>query len=251
MPDDSDQGTGSGSPNEPNGSGSAAVSITEDKVNEIVSKAIGKRFQALETKQAKAFEEFGASLATKLTESVMGAVGEKLEALKPTTGASDKGKTPENPEELPFVKGLKKQIADLQKRDQERELAEKAKDAQLKDVKLREKLTSLLSANGIEGVRAQHAMGYLVDAAKRVSWGEDGESLTFKDESGDLVDAATGLKSWVTSADGKLYAPPSNASGSGERGTGSKAPVTTNGGKQPSTTEIGQGIANAFGIAVS
>lgn len=252
---DNNPGTGSASPNDANRDSQASGGLTEDQqkaVNDIVSKAIGKRFKDFETKQAATQKEFGEALTASLSESVNATVGQLLEGFKADKGKGDdgKGKPPENLDEHPRVKGLMKTVETLQKQNADREKREQETAAQLKDKTLREKLSKLLSPFQIEGERAEHAIGYLVDASKRVSWGEDGESLTFKDDSGDLVDAATGLKSWVSSG-GKLYAPPSNASGSGERGTGSKAPVTSNGGKQPSTTEIGQGIANAFGIAVS
>jgi len=231
--------------------------LTEDQtkaVNDIVSKAMGARLKDFEKKQAKSLEEFGATLASKVSESVLAAVGEKLAETKPVEPPAG-GEPRKLAEDDPIVKGLRKQVEQLTKQSQDREAAEKAAAAQVKASKLREKLTVALSKHGIEGLRASNAVAVLIDAHKRVNWeGDDSEALTFKDESGDIVDIATGLQSWVSSDEGKLYAPPRGAVGSGERGTGrngSQVNGSVNNGKQPSTTELGQGLASVFGIPVS
>lgn len=252
---DIQNGNGSASPNDANRDSQASGGLTEDQakaVNDIVSKAIGSRFKDFETKQAKAQEKFGENLTATFT-ATLAQFGEKLDSFKPDPGKGDgkDPKAPENLDEHPRVKGLLKTVEKLEKLNLEREQREAQTAAALKDSKLREKLSGLLSQHGIEGARAQHATGYLVDASKRVAWSEDGETLTFKDDSGDLVDAATGLKSWASSEDGKLYAPPRQASGSGERGQSRQASLgTSNGGKAPSTQELGAGLSAAFGIPI-
>lgn len=193
---------GNGSPQEPQGSDTPKGITLED-----VNKAITARFKAFETKQDKSLDEKLSSFVARIDESLATRFGE-------TKAAPAEGKQ-SAADESPIVKGMQKQMAAMQAKLDAAEAETKAERAKARDGTMRTKLREALGSNGIEGVRAKHAIGVLVDSEKRVAW-DDSNELTFKDAAGEEVDFATGLGDWLKSDDAKIYLPPRGTSGSGD-----------------------------------
>jgi hypothetical protein len=98
-----------------------------------------------------------------------------------------------------------------------------------RDAQMRQRLGDALSAAGIDGVRARHAVGLLVDAERRVRWSEDGTALLFRTDGHDELELALGLREWLKTDDAKLYLPARGAQGSGDR-PGAQPPPRTQAG---------------------
>jgi hypothetical protein len=196
-----DKPQGNGAPEAPQGT-SAPEALTLDMVTKIVNQAISAR--------SKSFEK---TLEQKLSE-----LSGKFQPAAPP---------PEESPEHPTNKGLMKRLEEMQKRLEAAENEKKAEQEKLRDRDLRSKVAERLAAAGIDGQRAKHAIGFLVDAQKSVKW--DGETLAFGE-----VDFETGVSDWLKSEDAKLYLPPRGTSGSGDR------PVTSSGrGNAPPDPDAG------------
>jgi len=242
-------GAASGQPDGGNGD-DGAKSVTKEWVEQTVNKAIGSRFREFETKQTKANETFRTELqtgiGTLLDEKLSGlASGGQGGGNQPGAGKSA-GSSSDDVLNHPTVKGMAKTIEDLKKANTERDAAIKAEKQKTRDRDLRAKLTEELALNGISGVHAQHAVGYLIDSSKKVSFeGDDGDDIVFRDGK-DTVDLSTGLKKWVPSEEGKLYTPPRNANGSGDGskggGGGGRKNGNGNNGQQPDRAALGQAL---------
>jgi hypothetical protein len=239
-------GNGSGNP----GGGEQPVGLTEEaskQVNELINKALGPRFKAFEEKQAKATAEAN----TKLLESFGTTLDEKLAALKPTE-EGDKGKGGKPPAtditQSPEFRAMQKQLKE------QGELLEKAKQdkatetARAREEALNRKVEAELANYGISDPESARI---LLQGKKLVGYEEDeGESIVFRDEEGGALPLKKGLESWVKSAVGKRFLPPSGANGSGDRSAGGKKPQSSNG-AAPTTDELGQALARELGLPLS
>jgi hypothetical protein len=177
-------------------------------------KALARRFDAFAAEAKKSSGDMLAAFTAKLDELVSGAA----RAPAGSAPADDKsGAHAPSIEDHPTVKGLLKRIAEVEGRAKSAEDTAAAEKARARDGDMRRRLADALASHGIDGARAKHAVGFLVDAQKLVRLAEDGESILFKDADSGDVDLATGLKAWVKTEDGKLYKPPSGAAGSGDR----------------------------------
>ena len=225
---------GNGAPN-PQGEGDSPKFVTEDQLN----RAISARFGAFE-------KSFGSKLEKTLGESLAGLSTKFEEALASvkTDGAPKNEQKQQSSSVLdaPEYKGMQRELAELKKQTAEAKAERDAERGKVRDSSLRQRLGEELAKHGVDAARAKHAIGYLVDADKRVRWSEDGEQLVFRDADGE-VDLATGLKGWVKTDDGKLYIPPRGAQGSGDRPGGS-----VNGQRQQTLQrgDIGRAILSEF-----
>src|SRR5207253_1798980 len=124
----------------------------------------------------------------------------------------------------PLIAGLQQQVEEL-KADNARKDAIAANERERRrSSALRQRLTDELVKGGMDGARARHAVGFLVDVEKRVKYAaDDADELVFADGDEDL-DLAAGLKAWLKSEDAKLYLPPRGVAGSGDRGGGGARP---------------------------
>lgn len=183
---------GNGAPEAPHGD--APKGITSDEVN----RAITARFKAFESRIDKLFEE-------------------RFSALAPPKNAEDepKEKSSKGLDEHPEFQKLARQTQRLQEQLAQAQKERDAEKAHARDVKLRTELANMLADAGIDGARGKHAVGYLVDADKRVVW--DGDAIAFRGSDNELLPVGEGLKSWLSTDDAKLYLPPRGAVGSGER----------------------------------
>lgn len=231
-------GSGDGS-GDSDGTGSgdgAAGGVTEERVQELISKAIGARLREFEGKVAKTLDARIGDAVTKVTE----VIDEKLRgAPPPPPPAGGTGPGPDqNLENHPIVKGLQKQVADLTAASEKSKAEVEAERAKARHAELRQDTLTILGTHGIDGQRAQHAIGYLLDAQKLVRHDSEGRAV-YGPAGEDPVDLATGLKSWVGSEDGKFYLPPSGASGSGGPPRGGPPPAKKTADGVPTKQELG------------
>jgi hypothetical protein len=217
-------GTGTGQPNGPLDGGAGA--LTEAKIHELINKTVGARIKAFESKIAKTLEATTASI-----------VQQVQDALKTNPPPGGDGKPDDTTH--PQLAGMQKQLDALNQQLAASKAEAEAVKREQREVKLRAVLSEHLAKHEIEGVRAQHAVGYLVDAAKRVRW--EGEEPVFNDGK-DLVDLETGVAEWAKSDEAKLYLAPRGASGSGTPPAVRKKTQDANGAAPPSKAEIGTAL---------
>lgn len=195
----SDATQGNGAPEAPQGE-TGPKFVTEEQLN----RAITARFGELSKKLEKSFGE-----------TFTKALDEKLSSFAPK-GNEDESK-PASPLEHPEVKGVLKQMQELQSRLKASEEREAAAKAKARDTQLRQQVGEALASAGIkDSMRAKHALKFLVDGEKLVAWDDESERLVFRDSDG-FVDFNTGLKGWLKSEDAKMYLPPPDTSGAGGR----------------------------------
>ena len=118
-----------------------------------------------------------------------------------------------------LVKGLQKQITDLQLSVKQ---AKEARQAE-RNLTVRQKVSEELAGLGFDSARIRQATGNLIDADKRVRWDDESQSIVFKDSDGD-IDLQTGLKSWAKTDDAKIYLP--QPAGGGGKPVPSPPPVS-------------------------
>ena len=208
--------------------------VTEEQLN----RAITARFKGFEQKIEKTL---GESLTASLT-AFGGKMKEELTALlppKPEPKEEKKKEAPANPD----LKKFEDQIAALTKQADEARSERDEERRKMRDATLRQKLTDALATAGIDGVRARHAVGLLVDAEKRVRWSDDGDAVLFRRAEDDDVELGEGIKSWLKSDDAKLYLPPRGATGSGDR-PGRATPRTP--AEPPTRGDVADGLRRAL-----
>lgn len=194
-----DQPQGTGAPEASQGNETPKGLSSED-----MNRAITARFKAFESKLDKMFEEKLSAFAPKSEQHQ-----ETQQQSQQSQGGAPKL------EELPEFRALAKKTEKLQELLSQAQKERDAEKAHARDVKLRTELAQHLAEAGIEGSRAKHAVGFLIDAEKRAFW--EGDAIAFKDANGDPLPLSEGVKSWLSSEDAKLYLPPRGAAGSGER----------------------------------
>lgn len=123
--------------------------------------------------------------------------------------------------------GTVKELAKLKKQNEQTAkelatvLAARAEDA-AKSAKQEEKskLTEVLTSAGTDPKKLRGAIALLHGDpdTRRVKRSADG-SIVFLDEDGDEIDLQSGVKSWLSSDEGKAYMPPRGAQGSGAEPT--------------------------------
>lgn len=205
MPD-STQGQGSLNPQ---GTDDAPKAVTLEDVTAIVNKAISSRNTAFEKRVADMLGTALSPISTKL---------EELGTVRPQGQPEPKpGDQVAKIEDSPQFKGMQKQLADALetiktvKGDADRE------KATTKDMKLRQTVTDALTKIGIDPARVKIALGHLVDAEKRVRFGDD-DAIVMKADDGQEVDLDTAIKSWAKTDDAKVFMPPQGIRGSGNLG---------------------------------
>ena len=195
------------------GEGDAPKYVTEEQLN----RAISARFADFQKKVVKEVELALAPIATKLED-----LGKREPAAGTPPAGGDAGT--KSIEDHPVVKGLQKQLADMQRQGAELKAERDAEKQKVRDSKLRNALGEVLTKGGINAKHVSKAVGQLVDVEKRVRFSDDdSDALVFREDTGD-VDFGTGLKGWLKTEDAKLYMPPSGTHGSGDRSDGKGGP---------------------------
>jgi len=163
-------------------------------------------------------------------ELIDNAVKTGIEALKPAGGDDDddggddkdKGKTKgkPDPETAKALKALQAQNATLQKQvEAEKAEREAAKAASARGEE-RGALEKALRAAGVGDSHVPAAAALLIHDQKRVKRNDDG-AICFemtRDWGAELVPIEKGVTEWAATDAGKVYLPPSDAGGSGNRG---------------------------------
>jgi hypothetical protein len=207
--------------------------VTEEQLQT----ALTARFRAFEQKLDKALTDGLGSVGTKLRD--------ELAALLPKpepTPEAEGNRVERNGESepTPELRKLQDQIAQLTKQAEDARSERDAERARARDSLLRQRVTDALSGVGIEGVRARHALGLLVDAERRVRWADDGASILFRTDSHDELELGPGVREWLKTEDAKLYLPARGALGSGDRPGAQPPPRPTAG--PPDRTAVAEGL---------
>lgn len=244
---------GNGAPEAPQGTGAPEASNQSDQkpqgiTLEDVNRAITARNKDFEKKLEAKLGELSGGLAKSLEAKLAELLQPKAspdEADKPKGDGDDKGDKSKATQKDPEVTALKSELTKLKNQMLESERRAQAELAKRRDVEMRQLVTEKLAAHGIDGARAKHALGYLVDVAKTVMLDEHG-NVSFRGSDGDPIDVEAGIKSWITTDEAKIYLPPRGATGSGDR--------AINGGTGPGNApkdpraELTQLVGKAFGI---
>lgn len=215
MPPDQPQGT----PAPPGqGESDAPKYVTEEQLN----RAITSRFNEFHKKIEKGLETALGGVTAKLEELTK----QPPPGMPPGQGSGDGARTIED---HPIVKGLQKQLGDLTKNLETAKAERDAEKQTTREIALRQKVGEALTAGGVDPKFVKQAVGYLVDAEKRVRFAEDSDELVFRDGTTDF-DFGTGVKTWLKGDEAKIYMPARGTQGSGDRGHGKQTP---NGPQQP------------------
>lgn len=218
-------------PEKPEGGEKPAQETPKFITEEELTKLLGTRF--------KAFEKVVADTIGKVTEQIVSRLP-KEEPAPPAPPAPD---ADEPKKKDPELKKLQDQIATLTQKAEQAERERDQERAKAKDSALRQKVGEALTAAGIDGVRARHVIGLLVDAEKRVRWGEDGETPIFHTPDREDVELPVGLAGWLKSDEGKFFLPPRGTQGSGDR-PGAAPPSNSNAPLDRKT--VAEGLARAL-----
>jgi hypothetical protein len=236
-----DETHGTGTDNQQGGNGPEP--LNEEKVASIAAQVVN---QAFTNRSKKLREEITADF-TRGFEGVNKTLAELTAALPQPKGVKKKeGEAELDHADSPVLKGLQRQLEELRNEATQLKAERDAERTQSKNMTLRQKLGDELARAGInDPQRVRYAMALLVSEEQRVRWSEDGESIVFRDATGEDIDLATGIKTWAKSEDGKHFLPPTGARGSGDR-QGQGRTQQQQGTKEPSATDLGLAIAEAF-----
>ncbi len=196
---------GSAAPGAAQGEGDAPKALTHDEANRI--------FTARARDQEKKFEKWLGDFAA-AQEKRYAEFAEKLNTAPAAPTATGGEQKQLAPHETPEWRGMQKQLAELKAQTEAANARAAAEAAKARDVALRQRLAEELQKHGVDAKRVKHAIGYLVDAERAVKFDGETDDIVFGN---DAIDLASGVKSWVSSDEGKFYLPPSGASGSGDR----------------------------------
>ncbi len=210
--------------------------VTEEQLN----KAITARFKGLEDKVQKSFGDSFSSFSEKLRTEIAA-------LLPPTPEAKPEGDKKKDGDragaEGPELRSLKEQVARLTKLADDARSERDTERTKSRDASLRQTLAHTLAHAGIEGVRARHAIGLLVDSEKRVRYADQSDAVVFRRADHEEVPLDEGLGEWLKSEDAKLYLPPRNAGGSGDR-PGGTPPRTAP--APPTRGDVAEGLRRAL-----
>ncbi len=232
----------------PNGSAGddATAGVTEDRVNEIVSKALSSRFRDFENKQTKLLDDKLKST----TESIVGSITATLEERLGKGGdGDDKGKAKSKPDgdiditQNAAFRALQKDL-DNERKAREKRDAELASERQRRREENLEKHTrERLLAAGFDPVRVDRLAKNLIKVDGLVGYESDeSEEVVYREKDGPTTLDA-GVKQFAASAEGKFWLPPRGAGGSGDGASGSAGMKRTGNGEQlPTKCELGTAL---------
>lgn len=213
----------SSNPN-PNDDGDGGVS---DELKAAVSKIANAAQSSHATRMNKHFDKRFSEIQETITQSVSA----QLEALK--EALSGTGKPPDaKPAELEQMQAkYAKQIETLQAKVEAADRAREEEKSRASRNEERSALTDALRAGGVDGPLLKSAIALLFTEEKRIGRGDDGSIVfkTTKDGFDEEMSIKDGVAEWLTSEEGKHYAPARPVAGSGN--TGGALPR----GKQPRT----------------
>ena len=216
--------------------------VTDDQLQA----ALTTRFRGFEQKIDKTLTDTLGALVEKLR----GELAPVLALAKPEPGDAQGGQPeggsgPAAPAPSPELRKLQDQITLLTKQADDARSERDTERARGRDSLLRQRVTDALSGVGIEGVRARHAVGLLVDAERRVRWSDAGDQIVFRTDAHDDLELGAGVREWLKTDDAKLYMPPRGAAGSGDRPGGQPPPPRPPSGPLDRTT-VAEGLRRAL-----
>lgn len=200
--------------------------VTQEQLSQVVNAAVSNHLKRFESK---------------LTSTVGDVIADKLKDLNLKPGEGDDDDPPEDDppdkgKSDPQITSLKRQITQLtNKLNDSNAVAENERKQRRADA-LRTDVLKHLGEGGIAGKRLNAAVAVLYQNG-RVKVDGDGQHL-FVDEDGLDVPLKDGIGTWVTSDDAKLFLPPKDVRGSGDKGGGDKLP-------KMKTDELSQAYADA------
>jgi len=205
-----DQSQGNDPPNGSQGD-DAPKFVTEEQLNRAISARLGQ----FEKKQDKVFGDFGAKLEQYFSQQ------------PPKDEDKQEGQQTTKVEDHPAFKSMQRQLEDTKKLTERLSHEKQVERSKARDTTLRQALQEKLAAGGVAGAQLKHALGFLVDAEKRVRFADDdSEEILFRDGQ-DFLPFEDGLRAWMKSDDAKIYLPPRGTNGSGSApGQGSQAKNT-------------------------
>lgn len=232
---------GTGAPEAPTEQKPSTLSL--DDVNRAITARQRDFDKKIEAKLQEHLTNLGKSLESRIAEML----APKAPGDSDVPDGKPEAKQADGKAKDPDVVALKSEITKLKNAQLEIERQRQAEIAKRRDIEMRQLVTERLAAYGITGSRAKHALGYLVDATRTIGVDENG-SPYFRGSDGEPLDVETGLKSWSSTEDAKIYLPPRGIAGSGDRTTtGGGLGPTGNGPKNP-REELQQLVGKAFGI---
>jgi hypothetical protein len=221
--------------------------VTEEQLQA----ALTTRFRAFEQRLDKALTDGLGTVGTRLREELAALLPKtepksaEGETQKPEGGGAPSGAGGHPQQPSPELRKLQEQITVLTRQAEEARGERDAERDRARDSQLRQRVTEALSGVGIEGVRARHALGLLVDAERRVHWSDDGESILFRTDAHDELDLTSGVREWLKTEDAKLYLPPRGAAGSGDR-PGAHPPPTRQPAGPVDRATVAEGLRRAL-----
>lgn len=243
-------GTGSDPPNGSTGAG-ATGGVTEEQVNEIVSKAIGKRLGESEKKQTKAL----ADALKPLTDGIA-ALTTRLEEGRGGGGDDDAGKgksgkaggATDDITQHPAFRTLQKDLENERKAREKRDDELKAQKARTRASDLQKAVENELLSQGVDPKRVNKAAKLMILEGTVGYESEESDEVVFHEKDGP-IELNAGVEAWAKSEEGKHWLPPSGAGGSGDVGSGGGkgARRPGNGAQQPSKGDIGRALLTLTG----
>lgn len=247
-------GTNAGDQREGSDGDGAETAVTREWVASEIGRQLNGRIKSFEQKQTKTLNDALAPITQGLT-----TLTEKLDALGSGGEGEGGGKgksgdgTNADLSQHPQFKALQRQL-DEERKARERRDAELAAERKAnREAKLQKTVEEILVREGIDATQSADVAGLLIKVRGVVGYeADDSEAIVFREKDGP-IELEAGIKSWVTSVDGKRYTPPRNANGSGDgpRGSGGARPPQQRDNGQPkpaSKREIGEAVLrNAAG----
>lgn len=198
----------------PNADGDAKF-VTQEQLSQVVNQAVSSHMKRLDTK-------IGATMKDAVAEALKDMVQKAKDDDDPPgadppagggKGADDKPN--------PAMTALKRQVETLTTKLQ------KAEDDRAGEAKQRQRdglKSAVLKQLGESGLSGQHLRGAqaILYQDDRVRIGDDGAHL-FRNAEGEDLPLVEGVKEWIGSDDAKLFLPPKDVRGSGDRGSDNAA----------------------------
>jgi hypothetical protein len=111
---------------------------------------------------------------------------------------------------------LDRERAEWRKRMEKLEREREEERSKARDAQMRQAVRDQLIEAGVDPARVKQALTWVVEGERRIQYSEDG-SLTYRDDDGVPVSLSEGLSSWAKTDDAKVFLPPRNLQGSGDR----------------------------------
>lgn len=185
--------------------------VTQDQLSQVVNAAVSNHLKRFESK---------------LSGTIGSAVAEALKAHTPAASGDDPPNDPPadpNAKVDPAMTQMKREMTAMRNKLQKAEDATAAEAKQRKSDALRTTVLKQLGEAGLSGQQLRAAQAVLYQEG-RVHVSEDGSHI-FRDADGVDLPLSEGMKGWIASDDAKLFLPPKDVRGSGDRAAEGNIPT--------------------------